>query len=277
MPSRTVYLPLITYPEAAPDESVAAAVGVGTSLGDSLHVTTFAVDVPPTTTPFGGLMLDVAGMIRAAEDRSAQECTRLAGFVQQKAAGKPVKVTSNRQIMGGAADAASTEARYFDVSVLPWAADTVTTRDLAQAIVFASGRPAVLVPPSAKPGPVSHLAVAWDESRVAARALGDALPLLAPGGKVTVITVGGEKALPGEGLAQTLVAALELRGVQAQALDVALAGRNVAETLQDAAVEAGAQMLAMGGFGHSRFRDFVLGSATKGVLSDLRLPVLLAH
>lgn len=197
--------------------------------------------------------------------------------MQERAAGKVVKVTSNRQMMGEAADAAAAEARYFDLAVLPWSADSMATRDLAQAMVFGSGRPAVLVPPKAAAGPVSHLAVAWDESRVAARALGDALPLLAPGGRVTVVTVGGEKALPGEGLAQTLVAALELRGVQAQAAEVALSGRTVAAALQDAAVDAGAQMLAMGGFGHSRLRDFVLGSATRGVLADLRLPVLLAH
>jgi nucleotide-binding universal stress UspA family protein len=47
--------------------------------------------------------------------------------------------------------------------------------------------------------------------------------------------------------------------------------------LQDAAVKAGAQILVMGGFGHTRLRDFILGGATQGVFRDLRLPVLLSH
>lgn len=63
-----------------------------------------------------------------------------------------------------------------------------------------------------------------------------------------------------------------------------LDGRSIAAALQDTALAEGAQLLAMGGFGHSRIRDFILGGATKilggatkGVLTDLRMPVLLAH
>lgn len=53
--------------------------------------------------------------------------------------------------------------------------------------------------------------------------------------------------------------------------------RGIAEALQDAARETVANLLAMGGFGHTRIRDFILGGATKGVLSDLQMPVLLSH
>lgn len=66
-------------------------------------------------------------------------------------------------------------------------------------------------------------------------------------------------------------------GYQVAAGDVMLGKQTIAEALQEAALEAGAQILAMGGFGHSRLRDFILGGATQGVLNDLRLPVLLSH
>ena len=148
---------------------------------------------------------------------------------------------------------------------------------MAQAMVFGSGGPTLLVPPSARPAPLDHVAIGWDASRVAARALGDVLPLLAADGQITVLTIHDEKPLGGADPAGSIVAALEQRGYRAKALKATLAGRTIAAALQDSAQEAGAQLLAMGGFGHTRIRDFVLGGATRGVLTQLRLPVLLAH
>jgi nucleotide-binding universal stress UspA family protein len=132
------------------------------------------------------------------------------------------------------------------------------------------------VPPSTGSDPVSHIAIAWDGSRVAARALGDALALLPEGGRVTVLTVQDEKPLAGR-IAQTLADSLEKRGIPALIHSVPLGRRKIAEALQEGALESGATLLAMGGFGHSRIRDFVLGGATTGVFADLRLPVLLSH
>ena len=180
-------------------------------------------------------------------------------------------------IMGGAPSAAAIEARYFDLSLVPWSAEAVAAQDMAQSLVFGSGLPVVLVPPAAAKGAVDHIAIAWDESRVAARALCDALPLLSAGGHISVLTVQDEKSLRGAGLAQTLAVSLELRGYNAKAVDLTLDGRTIAEVLQDGARAQGAQLLAMGGFGHSRLRDFILGGATKGVFGDLRIPTLLAH
>ena len=135
----------------------------------------------------------------------------------------------------------------------------------------------LMVPGSAKPMALSHLAIAWDGSRVAARALGDALPYLVEGGRVTVLTVQGEKALEQDDPAATLAAALGRRGLKAEARLIPMGKGGIATTLQEAALAEGAQVLAMGGFGHSRLREFILGGATDGVLKDLRLPVLLSH
>lgn len=179
--------------------------------------------------------------------------------------------------MGGAPAYAATEARYFDLSLVPWSAETDATQDVAQFLVFGSGLPVIIVRASTSAGTVNHIAIAWDESRVAARALGDALRILSPGGKVSVLTVQDEKALRGSGLAQTLTSSLHLRGYEAKAVDLTLDGRTIAAALRDTALAEGAQLLAMGGFGHSRLRDFILGGATKSVLADLRLAVLLSH
>jgi len=278
MPDRVAYIPLNTYPEAPSDDAILCAIRFAGALGCKVHVSTFAVDIPPVPSPIGGYIMNLDGMARAAEERSRAECERLKTLVEKVgSAGLGISVINHEVAMGGTPALAATEARYFDLSLVPWVAEAVATQDLAQSLVFGSGLPVILVPSTAASGTVNHIAIAWDESRVAARALGEALRILPLGGKVSVLTVRDEKALNGAGLAQTLASSLDLRGYQAKAVYLTLDGRSIAMALQDAALADGAQLLAMGGFGHSRLRDFILGGATKGVLADLRLPVLLSH
>ncbi|HEY7764325.1 MAG TPA: universal stress protein, partial [Aestuariivirgaceae bacterium] len=86
-----------------------------------------------------------------------------------------------------------------------------------------------------------------------------------------------EKPLSEPDLANALASSLAKRGFSATPLEATLRRRTIAEALQNTALSKGAQLLAMGGFGHSRIRDFVLGGATKGILTQLRLPILLSH
>lgn len=275
--NRIAYMPLNSYPEAVTDDAVKAAVGFAAPLGVVLHVTTFAVKIRQPASALGSLVLDIPGMVRVAEERSRADCRRFAEIARE--AGTSARLTlSERTVMFGAAlDAAAHEARYFDLSLLPWSGESVSARDMAESLVFGSGRPTIMAPPSTQANKVNHLAIAWDGSRVASRALGDALALLPDGSRITVLTVQDEKPLSGQGIAGALASTLRNRGFAAEALDIALRGRTIAEALQEEASLAGASLLAMGGFGHSRLRDFVLGGATKGVFSDLRLPVLLSH
>lgn len=277
-PRRLAYMPLVTYPDSAPDSSVEAASGFASALSSELHVAAFAVRIPRVSTPIGGLLLNIPEMIRGAEENSRTRCRDLQALVEKSVgAGFKVQCSTRDAEPASTGALAASEARYFDIVVLPWSKDTVSVSDLSQTVVFASGRPSILVPPAVRSRPIAHVAIAWDASRVAARAVADLMPLLAGDCRITVLTVQDEKPLPGSNIAETLSASLIQRGFLAEARNVALAGRTVAEALQDAAIEAGAGLLAMGGFGHSRVRDFVLGGATKGIFADLRLPVLLSH
>lgn len=275
--TRIAYLPLNTYPDAVSDEAVRSAAGFAAPLAATLHVTAFAVKVPKVRSLLGSLVLDVPAMVRVVEERSRAECRRLRNAAQEAGSSTALELTEREVVLDGAFEAAADEARYFDFSLLPWSGESVAALNMAEALVFGCGRPAIVVPASARAETVTHLAIAWDGSRVAARALGDGLTLLPEGGRITALTVQGEKPLAEQGMAQRLASTLEKRGFVAQANDVALGKRTIAAALQEAALEAGASLLAMGGFGHSRVRDFILGGATKGVLCDLRLPVLISH
>lgn len=278
MPHPVAYMPLGTYPDVLPDAAILAAAGFARTLGHALHVSTFSVDIPQIAPTLGVTLIDVPELVREAEERSRAAAARLGKLVLGVQTGDfAVQLASHRLVLGAMLDAAASEARYFDLALLPWTADSLTGTDLAQALVFGSGRPVLVVPQTTGAAPVNHLAIAWDESRVAARALGDALRLLPDGGRISVLTVRDEKKLGDETIAETLAVALQRRGYQARAVTLALEGRTIATALQERALAEGAGILAMGGFGHSRLRDFVLGGATRGVMEAVRLPVLLAH
>lgn len=277
-PIRLSYMPLVTYPDVVPDEPVTAAISLAERLGCELHATTFSVDIPAMSSPLGGMLINVAELVQTTEEHSRANCRRLQDLVLQHAGSAIKTECSSRHLPAGVAgDAAANEARYHDISLLPWAKDMLVIQEFAQAVIFASGRPAIIVPPSAGLNPVRHLAVAWDGSRVAARALADALMFVDDQTHITVLTVQDEKQLSRHDLGHALVLSLKKRGLRVEAQNISLDDRPVAVALQESALRAGANMLVMGAFGHSRIRDFILGGATKGVLADLRMPVLLSH
>jgi nucleotide-binding universal stress UspA family protein len=271
------YMPVDTYPEAAPDVDILATMAYAEAQGIGLHVTTFAVDVPPVGMPAESVV-SLEAMARTVEERSTAECDRVKALLERAPGpGHEPLVARRRVSMGAAFDAASAEARYFDLAILPWSAKRVAGHDLAQSLLFGAGRPVLLVPAGTAAARVEHIAVAWDESRAAARALGDALPLLSRGVRISVLTVGDEKALQDSAMSESLAAALARRGYETEAVDLALGGRSIAAALQAGARAQGAQLLVMGGFGHSRLRHFILGGATTEIFRDMTLPVLISH
>lgn len=143
-----------------------------------------------------------------------------------------------------------------------------------EAGLFETGRPVLVVPPDAGGLAARQVAVAWNATREASRAVVAALPLLVEAASVTVFSLaesGGRSPEP-ERLADYLL----LHGVEARARRVE-SQRHAGNELLAQASEVGADLLVMGGYGHSRLREFVLGGATRDVLSNAEMPVLLAH
>jgi nucleotide-binding universal stress UspA family protein len=150
-------------------------------------------------------------------------------------------------------------------------------RDMVLDMLLGSGVPLLLVPTLWKNrGPARRAIVAWDGSACAARAVRDALPLLARIDSVEVLSVLGEKdigAEAGSHIAHHL--ARHCREVVVKVLPVGQSGG--AATLQERAMLTEADMIVMGGYGHSRLREFVLGGATRDTLARTDIPTLLSH
>jgi len=276
---KTALLPLVTYPEPLPGEALAASVEFASKAGFDLYALSLEADFPDVANALSRLLLDVPEMIRRAEAQSRIGGEALLKAVASLAVQHGVESEAGRRRSAQelAGDAAAEEARYFDLSVVPMPKVGEQGRAIAEAIVFGSGRPTILVPEALVVRGLRRAVVAWDGSRVAARAVNDMLSLFGEMDQVTIVSVLNEKPLPADDLGDRLAAHLIKRGVPARALAVELEDQPIGATLQDFAIQDGAGLLAMGAYGHSRLREFVLGGATRTILEDVRLPVLMSH
>ncbi|MBX3529872.1 MAG: universal stress protein [Rhizobiaceae bacterium] len=276
---RRALVPLVTYPDANSEAVAAGAAAAAKLLGAELHALALVADIPDVSNALSRVMLDVKAMERSAEQRSRDARQRLLDAVVAAAKAAGVEATTN-SVTGApdlAGELAAAHARYFDWTIVGWEGATHPARQVAEAAMFGGGRPVVILPHGKAPASLGHIAIAWDGGRACARALGDAMPLLEKAKKVSVLTVLDEKPLKEKDAGQRLAGELERRGLPVAFKAIKAEDQAIDTTLQEHALEASADLLVMGAFGHSRLRDFVLGGATKGVLTDLRMPVMLSH
>jgi nucleotide-binding universal stress UspA family protein len=163
-------------------------------------------------------------------------------------------------------------ARRFDLSVI--AQPQPEKPALDRLIVEA----AFIVPYIQRAGlKFDRVLVAWDGSRSAARAIADAMPFLMRATAIEIVIVASEAVksdeIPGADIARHLAH----HGVKAEVNRIVSTETDVASTILSRAADASADLLVMGGYGHSRLREFVLGGATRGILNSMTVPTLMSH
>ena len=166
-------------------------------------------------------------------------------------------------------------ARLRDLTIM----SESNERWYAEAVIFGSGRPTLILPqkPRARGIELGTVAVAWDFSRAAARAVSDAMPLLEKANKVRIVTVLNEKRLDGKHSAEELAKNLSRHGIDVVLDRVDAKGRPIGAVLEAYVASHESDLLVMGAYGHSRLREFVLGGATDSLLSKPPLPILFSH
>lgn len=181
-----------------------------------------------------------------------------------------------RHLVGREAEEVLRRGRLCDLIVMarPAREDEAVVSATFDAALFDSGRPVLLVPAS----PVERLgetvAVAWNGSREATRAVGAALPLLAQAKKVAILR-GREPGAEAEPSA--LAGYLAGYGIAARTWAFTPGAGPIGEALLTEAEKAGADLMVMGAYGRSRLRELVLGGATRGILSHGTIPVFMVH
>jgi nucleotide-binding universal stress UspA family protein len=117
----------------------------------------------------------------------------------------------------------------------------------------------------------------WDGSRAAARAIGDAMPFLKKAKAVELVIVGKGKLSDNELTGADMGAHLARHDVKVEVKSIAAADVDVSNVVLSYAADTGAQLIVMGGYGHSRLREYILGGATRGILQTMTVPVLMSH
>ena len=150
--------------------------------------------------------------------------------------------------------------------------------DVAERVALESGRPVLIIPISWVPGDYGrNVAVAWNGSREATRAVFDALPLLERAERIRLVTVGNQMSEDGGNTipSSELAATMARHGLDAE---VEVIAENESRTA-DAILSQinGADLLVMGAYGHSRMRELILGGATRAVLKNMTIPVFMSH
>ena len=171
-------------------------------------------------------------------------------------------------------------ARSFDLSVIRQAELNKAEQEvpIIEGALFESGRPVIVVPYVQTQGAIfNRVMVGWDGSRTAARAIGDAMPVLERAKMIEIFTVvaGPTKntELPGIDIGQHL----SRHGLKVEVKRIPAEGINVPEAILSHAANISADFMVMGGYGHSRLREYVLGGATRGILASMTLPTLMSN
>jgi nucleotide-binding universal stress UspA family protein len=189
-----------------------------------------------------------------------------------------------RAAAGNPTRAIIAHARGADLAIIgqpdPRDADAGFLGDIANAALLESGRPALAIPYIGTRGPVGDVAlIALDHSRESARAVADALPLLAKARKVFVlaITAAAEEVFGETQARGQVVAFLRGHGVDAEVHHLDRPNIAIGELLLSQAADLGADLIVMGAYGHARLQEFVVGGVTRTMLEAMTVPVLMSH
>jgi nucleotide-binding universal stress UspA family protein len=255
------------------------AVSIASTYDAHISGVAFAYEPVVPGTVFDGVAASIIATYRSESEKAGQTAVSKFDDLARRAG---VSADSHLLEAGptGAGELFAQVARHFDLAVV---GQTDPEQDspeelLPEAALFGSGRPIVIVPYIQKAGlKLDRVMVCWDGSRAAARAIADAGPFLDRAKAIDVVTVsktqGARNELPGFDIAHHLARhnlKVDLKRIVAGDIDVPSA-------LLSHAADTAADLVVMGGYGHSRLREFVLGGATRGLLESMTVPVLMSH
>ena len=282
MEVKDILLALTTYPEATPVSAVDEAVAFAAAVGARISAIACEVKIQAPGNVLAGALLDVAALVAAEAKKSSTNAKALLTAFQDAAEKRGVFQDRilEKCLTSEAPGVLVEYARLRDLTIVPVPVGDYFDQWYAEAIIFGSGHPTLIMPHTRKRAGAFALdvvAVAWDFSRPAARAVADALPLLEKAKKVHVLTVANEKVIESRRPTTEFAKYLGRHGVNVVLDTVDAADRRIGDILESYVTSCNADMLVMGAYGHSRIREFILGGATKSMLSRPPLPIFLSH
>ncbi len=218
------------------------------------------------------------------EQREDNEKAAKAAVVRFEAAAVPAGISHQSRMvtasLAGAADTFGEIARLFDLAVVGQSEQARMAPEelIVEGALFGSGRPMIVVPHTQRTGlKLDRVVVCWNGGRTAARALADALPFLQRAKTVEVVIIGTDADKKDEAAGADIGQHLARHGLKVEINRIVAGNLKVSRAILAHAAESATDLLVMGGYGHSRLREFILGGTTRGILKATTVPTLMSH
>jgi nucleotide-binding universal stress UspA family protein len=277
-----ILLHIDSYPEAAPDAAIDQAVDFAAAIGGTLSALAVSVDIPLNSNRVADYLIHLSDMVADEEAKSLAACR--ASLEHFKARARAAEVLGQalleRADLYLLSDQVARRAMTRDLCIVPLAGPYDGQMEVVEAALFNSGRPVLVFragEANLSPRQPGTVVVAWDASRCAARAMADALPILRLAQDVRILTILDETPSAAAGAGADALRHLKAHGIAAKVDEVAAAGRRIGEVLDTYLAKVRPDLLVMGGYGHTRLREIILGGATEHALYHLKSPVFISH
>jgi nucleotide-binding universal stress UspA family protein len=255
------------------------AISIARTFGAHIEGVGFVYEPVIPGSLLGGIPVDLIEAQREANTKTAK-----AAVARFEAAAQAAQLSAESRILdasiAGAADLFGRIARRFDLAVVGQARPKEGSSEelLIEGALFESGRPVVVVPYVQTQGlTLERVLVCWDGSRPATRAIADALPFLQRAKAVEIVAVSGERGKGRELVGTNMARHLERHGLKVVLKQVSAGDADVTAAIRSHAAQGGADFMVMGGYGHSRLREFILGGVTRTILASTTIPLLMSH
>ncbi|MET0867380.1 MAG: universal stress protein [Pseudorhodoplanes sp.] len=266
-------------PGPDPDPAGAYAVSLAEAFNANITGTAFAYDPPWPPSVIESAVIDIYRTMKDKYRTDAQAAVKRFEEAARKSQLQAQGLLLESSLLASI-ETFTRMARVFDLSVVrqPQPDRDDAAQDMLEAALFDSGRPTLIVPYIQKQGfSTKRVLCCWDGSRAAARAMGDALPILQKAGKVEVLTISTGKFDERDVAGADLATHLARHKLQVELVRIPAADIDVASAVLSHAADSGADLIVMGGYGHSRLRELALGGATRGMLESMTVPTLMSH
>lgn len=255
------------------------AVSVAAALQAHLTGIAFIYDPVVPISGTGYIPADVIESQRADNETAAEAAIKDFTTATDRAgiSAEPQMLSAS---LTGAGDQFARMARRFDLAIVGQAQPEMSTMEqiIGETTLFESGRPMIMVPYIQKaPFKTNNVIICWDGSRTAARAVADAIPILGKNSRIEIVSVTSERGKEDEIEGADIGQHLARHGLKVDVHRISRGNIDVADALLSHAADSSADLMVMGGYGHSRLREFVLGGVTRSIFQSMTLPVLLSH
>ena len=245
------------------------------------HITGIAIAFVPDIQAAGTAFIPIEKIEALQHDNEAAAETIVDWFAAATArAGVSAEKRILRANRSNAADQFGRIARRFDLAIVGQVEPDGSPIQamISESILFESGRPMLIVPyVQTTPLKLDRIMVCWDGSRPAARAIADAMPLLKRAGNIEVVSVTSEHGKRDEIEGADIGHHLARHGLKVDVTRITRGELDVEDVLLSHAADSDADFMVMGGYGHSRLREFVLGGVTRSMLRTMTVPTLMSH